>query len=65
MFLKGNQAPYFSKGFGQQLIGAGKQVAGILDNPLVQAGVGVLAPEIAVGLAAAKKYGLLERVKHL
>ena len=64
MFLKGNQAPYFSKGFGQQL-GAGKQVAGILDNPLVQAGVGVLAPEIAVGLAAAKKYGLLERVKHL
>ena len=55
MFLKGNQAPYFSKGFGQQLIGAGKQVAGILDNPLVQAGVGVLAPEIAIGLAAAKK----------
>lgn len=63
MFHKNNHTPFFGKGFSDKLIGAGKGLARFLDQPIVHAGVSALAPELGVGLAAAKKYGLLEKLK--
>ena len=63
-YSKSNYSGFFSKGgFGDRLIGAGKGLAGILDNPLVQAGVSALAPEIGAGLAVASKAGILQKIK--
>jgi hypothetical protein len=63
-YSKSNYSGFFSKGgFGDKLIGAGKGLAGILDNPLVQAGVSALAPEIGAGLTLASKAGILQKIK--
>jgi hypothetical protein len=63
-YSKSNYSGFFSKGgFGDRLIGAGKGLAGILDNPLVQAGVSALAPEIGAGLSMASKAGILQKIK--
>ena len=62
-YSKSNYSGFFTKGFGDKLIGAGKGLAGILDNPLVQAGVSALAPEIGVGLTMASKAGILQKIK--
>jgi hypothetical protein len=48
------------KGSGSRLMGAIKGGAMVLDNPLVQFGIGMAAPEVAGGLYAAKKSGLLK-----
>ena len=64
MFGKNNFSGFLGKGgLGSKLIGAGKGLAHILDNPIVGAGLSVLAPEVGAGLATAKKYGLLEKFK--
>ena len=64
-YSKSNYSGFFSKGgFGDKLIGAGKGLAGILDNPLVQAGVSALAPEIGAGLTLASKAGILQKIKN-
>ena len=63
MFHKNDHSSFFGKGFGSKLIGAGKGLARFLDEPIVHAGISALAPEVGVGLAAAKKYGLLEKLK--
>jgi hypothetical protein len=63
-YSKSNYSGFFSKGFGDRLIGAGKGLAGILDNPLVQGGISVLAPEVGAGLAMASKAGILQKIKN-
>ena len=63
-YSKSNYSGFFTKGFGDKLIGAGKGLAGILDNPLVQAGVSAIAPEIGAGLAVASKSGILQKIKN-
>ena len=62
-YSKSNYSGFFTKGFGDKLIGAGKGLAGILDNPLVQTGISALAPEIGAGLAVASKAGILQKIK--
>jgi len=63
-YSKSNYSGFFTKGFGDKLIGAGKGLAGILENPLVQAGVSAIAPEIGAGLAVASKSGILQKIKN-
>ena len=63
-YSKSNYSGFFTKGFGDKLIGAGKGLASVLDNPLVQAGVSALAPEIGAGLAVASKAGILQKIKN-
>lgn len=64
MFHKNDHTPFFGKGFASKLVGAGKGLARFVDNPVVQAGITALAPEVGAGLVAAKKYGLLEKLKN-
>ena len=64
MFGKNTHSGFFNKGFGEKIIGAGKGLAGILDNPIVGAGITALSPELGAAVGAAKKYGLLEKLKH-
>lgn len=64
MFGKNNFSGFLGKGgLGQKLIGAGKGLARVLDEPIVQAGISSFAPEVGAGLAAAHKYGILEKMK--
>ena len=65
MFGKNNFSGFLGKGFNDKLIGGAKGLAQVLDNPMVGAGITALAPEVGAGLAAAKKFGLLEKLKHL
>ena len=64
MFGKNNFSGFLGKGLGDKLIGAGKNLARVLDEPIVQAGISAFAPEVGAALGAAKKYGLLEKLKH-
>ena len=64
MFGKNTFSGFLGKGFGNKLIGAGKGLARVLDEPLVQAGISAIAPEIGAGLATAKRLGVLEKLKH-
>ena len=64
MFGKTQFSGFLTKGNYDKLIGAGKGLAGLLDEPMVQAGVSVLAPEIALGYGALERTGLLEKFKH-
>ena len=65
MFGKSTFSGFMGKGgLGHRLIGAGKGLARVLDEPIVQAGISSFAPEVGAGLAAAHKYGLLEKLKH-
>ena len=64
MFCKNTHSAFLGKGFGHKLIGAGKGLAGLLDEPIVQSGVSALSPEIALGYGALKRTGLLEKIKH-
>jgi hypothetical protein len=57
--MKGNYS-LARKGSGSRLMGAIKGGAMVLDNPLVQFGIGLASPEVAGGLALAKKSGLLK-----
>ena len=65
MFSKTYFHGFLSKGgIGDKLIGGAKGFAGLLDEPLVQAGISALSPEIALGCGAFKRTGLLEKFKH-
>jgi hypothetical protein len=66
MYSKDNQVPFFHKGsISQKLLGGVKGLARVLDEPVVQSGIGLISPEIGAGLAVAKRTGLLEKVKNL
>lgn len=63
-YSKTQHSPFFGKGLGNKLIGAGKGLSAILSEPLVQAGVSALSPELGVALGVAKRTGFLEKMKH-
>ena len=54
-----------SKGWGAKLLGAGKGLAGILDEPLVQGAISAFLPEVAPAYGAIKAIGLLEKAKNV
>ena len=65
MFGKNNFSGFLGKGgLGSKLVGAGKSLARVLDEPVVHAGITALAPEVGAAIGAAKRYGLLEKLKH-
>ena len=63
MFGKSTFSGFLGKGLGQKLIGGAKGLGHILDNPIVQAGIGAVNPSLGAGLATAKRMGLLEKLK--
>ena len=64
MFPKGCISNFFNKDLGHKLIGGAKGLARVLDEPVVQAGIGAIAPELGAGIGVAKRIGLLEKVKN-
>jgi len=66
LFSKGsNLGKLFSKETGHKLLGASKGIAKFLDNDLVNIGVTALAgPEAGLALGAARRSGLLEKLKN-
>ena len=64
LFSKGNLGKFFSKQTGDKLLGAAKSASKWLDNDLVNMGVTALAPELGIGLAAARRAGVLEKIKN-
>ena len=63
VFAKDNYAPFMTKGSGQKLIGAGKGVIRMLDNDIANSVISALSPELGLGLSAARKSGILEKLK--
>lgn len=63
MFGKNTFSGFLGKGLNEKLIGAGKGLARVLDEPIVHAGISALAPEVGAAIGAAKRYGLLEKLK--
>jgi len=59
--MKGNYS-VAKKGSGSRLMGAVKGGAMLLDNPYVQFGTALAAPEVYAGMALAKKTGLLKAI---
>ena len=64
LFSKGNLGKLFSKQTGDKLLGAAKSASKFLDNDLVNMGVTALAPELGIGLAAARRSGILQKIKN-
>ena len=64
MFGKSHWSGFLGKGFGDKLIGAGKGLARLLDEPIVQGAISTAIPEVAPVFAAAKRTGILEKLKH-
>jgi len=64
MFGKNTFSGFLGKGLGSKLIGGVKGLARVLDEPIVNSIVSSLAPEAGAAINAAKRYGLLERIKH-
>ena len=62
-FAKNNYAAFMGKGVGQKLIGAGKGAVRLLDNDVANSVVSALSPALGIGLAAARKSGILEKLK--
>ena len=65
MFDKHSVSRFFTKDIGHKILGASKGLARVLDEPVIQAGIGALAPELGVGLGVAKRIGLLEKIKNV
>ena len=65
MYSKTVSQPFFNKGVGQKIIGGIKGFASILDEPIVQTGISMFAPEVGAPLMTAKRLGVLEKVKNL
>jgi hypothetical protein len=66
MYQKSNHNPYFQKGsIGNRILGAVKGAASILDEPVIQSGIGLLSPELGAGLATARRFGILEKAKNM
>lgn len=64
---KGNMNPRLGRkgDLSHRLLGVAKFGAQVLDSPITQGIVSAIAPEVGAGLAAAKRYGILEKAKHL
>lgn len=62
---KGNYQPMLGKKgeYGARLLGGVKGLARIAEDPIVQFGTGVIAPELYAGLALAKETGLLKKIQ--
>ena len=67
MYSKGNSKFLLGarKGDSSKLLGGVKGIARFAQNPLVEGGVSLLAPEIGAGLVLAKKSGLLKKIEKL
>ena len=65
MYSKTVSQPFFNKGVGQKILGGIKGAASLLDEPIVQSGISMFAPEVGVPLMTAKRLGVLEKVKNL
>ena len=65
MYVKQAVHSFFGKPAGDRLIGAAKGIGRVLDEPLFNAALGAVAPELGMGLAAAKRAGVLEKLKHV
>jgi len=66
MYYKGNSMGLGKKGdYSSRLMGAVKAGARIAEDPLVQFGAGLAAPEVAAGLALAKRSGLLKKIREI
>lgn len=52
------------KKVGQGLLGVSKRVASVLDSPVASGLVGLVAPELAGGLEAVRRSGVLEKLKN-
>ena len=63
VFAKDNYVPFMSKGTGEKLLGAGKGIIRMLNNDVANGLVSALSPELGLGLAAARKSGILEKLK--
>ena len=63
MYDKADHIPYLGKNLSAKLMGGVKGIARVLDEPLVQSGDALIAPEVAAGLAVAKRAGILEKLK--
>ena len=59
--MKGNYS-VAKKGSGSRLMGAIKGGAMMLDNPYVQFGTAIAAPEVYAGLSLAKRTGVLKAI---
>ena len=64
---KGNMSPMLGRkgNLSSRLLGAAKFGAQVLDSPITQGLVSAIAPEAGAVLASAKKFGILEKAKHL
>lgn len=64
---KGSMTPRLGRkgDLSSRVLGAAKFGAQVLDSPITQGIVSALAPELGAGLAAAKKFGILEKAKHM
>jgi hypothetical protein len=64
MSLKGNHSTMMGKkgDYSHRYMSGIKGFARVAEDPVVQFGVGMVAPEVAGGLALAKKTGLLKKV---
>jgi len=62
---KGNHQPMLGKkgDYSARLLGGIKGFAKIAEDPIVQFGVGALAPELGGSLALAKETGLLKKIQ--
>lgn len=62
---KGNYQTMFGKkgDYSAKLLGGVKGLARVAEDPIVQFGAGVLAPELYGGLALAKESGLLKKIQ--
>ena len=65
MFVKTHTQKFFDKNSGGRLLGAVKGITRLIDEPLVGGIISAIAPEVGVGLATAKKLGVLERIKNM
>lgn len=64
MFGKNTFSGFLGKGLNEKLIGAGKGLARVLDEPIVHSIVSSISPTAGAAIGAAKRYGLLEKIKH-
>jgi hypothetical protein len=63
VYVKNNYAPFIPKSSNQRLIGAAKSAVRLLDNDVSNSIITALSPELGLGLAAARKSGILEKLK--
>jgi hypothetical protein len=64
MFGKNAFSGFLGKGMNEKILGAGKGLVRILDDPMVHSFVTSLSPTAGAAIGLAKKSGLLEKLKN-